>query len=195
MLTMDYKIIFFLLGHSIWHMHPPAHIEGSGYPEGAGQGRRNRGAWRAQVLPSALFPGAKCPFLAWKVSLRLHYFWKLESMLFPENFFHFREKYHVSGKLFGISWNFFLIFRKKCGISKFIRKFAPQIYIYWWVEICIAGPNRRAGYATGNGRCNLQNGECNFSTSGKRRYVKTTQGYVGVLRTQNRDFNRSLTQE
>jgi hypothetical protein len=61
-----------------------------------------------QVLPSALFPGAKCPFLAWKMSLRLHclakeHFWKLEFMLFPEIFFHFPEKYHISRKFFGIS--------------------------------------------------------------------------------------------
>ena len=43
---------------------------------------------------------------------RLHFlpkghFWKLESMLFPENFFHFREKCHISGKFFGITWKFF----------------------------------------------------------------------------------------
>ena len=28
-------------------------------------------------------------------------------MLFPENFFHFREKYHISEKFFGISGNIF----------------------------------------------------------------------------------------
>jgi hypothetical protein len=70
-----------------------------------------------QVLTSTLFPGAKCPFLAWKMSLRLHFlpkghFWKLESMLFPENFFHFREKYHISGNFFGISVKFFSYLRK-----------------------------------------------------------------------------------
>jgi hypothetical protein len=71
-----------------------------------------RGGLAPQVLPSALFPGAKCPFLAWKMSLRLHFlpkghFWKLESMLFRENFFHFREKYDISGKFFVISGKIF----------------------------------------------------------------------------------------
>ena len=32
-------------------------------------------------------------------------------MLFPEKFFHFWEKYHISGKFFGISGKFFS-FRK-----------------------------------------------------------------------------------
>jgi hypothetical protein len=72
------------------------------------QGRRNRGGQAPQVLPSALFPGAKCPFLAWKMSLRLHFLpkghlWKLEFMLFPENFFNLRGKYHTSGRFFCIS--------------------------------------------------------------------------------------------
>ena len=69
---------------------------------GCVQGRRNRGGGGS---PSALFPGVKCPFLAWKMSLRLH-FWKLELMLFPEIFFHLREKYHISRKIFGISGKF-----------------------------------------------------------------------------------------
>ena len=67
------------------------------------QGRRNRGGGRGGHAPSF----AKCPFLAWKMSLRLHFFpkghfWNLESMLFPENFFHFREKYHISGYMWYI---------------------------------------------------------------------------------------------
>jgi hypothetical protein len=64
--------------------------------------RRNRGGQAPQDLQSTLFPGAKCPFLAWKMSLRLHFLAKghFESMLFAENFFSFREKYHISGKFF-----------------------------------------------------------------------------------------------
>jgi hypothetical protein len=52
-------------------------------------------------------------FLAWKMSLRLHFlskghFWKLDFMLFPENLFHFREKYHKSWKFFGYFRKIFL---------------------------------------------------------------------------------------
>ena len=89
------------------------------------QGRRNRGCQGGpgpQVLPSALFPGAKCPFLAWKMSLRLHFlpkghFWKLESMLFAENFCSFLGKISYILKIFLYIRKKFFIFTKKCGTS------------------------------------------------------------------------------
>jgi hypothetical protein len=37
-------------------------------------------------------------------------------MLFSEKCFNFWEKYHISGKIFGISGKI-LSFRKKCGMS------------------------------------------------------------------------------
>ena len=78
----------------------------------SGVGTGGPGGPGPQVLPSALFSGAKCPFLAWKMSLRLHFlpkghFWKLESMLFPKKNVLFLEKYNISWKFFGISGKFF----------------------------------------------------------------------------------------
>ena len=89
-------------------------------------------------FPKCPFSG-KCPFLAWIMSFRLLFlhFWKLEFMLFPENFFNFRGKYNISGKFFGMSEKFFEMtsppprsrrqhFREKNFRCPFYSKSAPQ---------------------------------------------------------------------
>jgi hypothetical protein len=78
---------------------------GTGEPEGARP---------PQVLPSALFPGAKCLFLREKGHYTIAFFYqsallKLECMLFPEIFFNFLDKYHISGNFLVYPENFFNI--------------------------------------------------------------------------------------
>ena len=77
------------------------------------QGRRNRGARPPKFCQVPYFREQSALFLARKMSLRLYFspkghFWKLEFILFPENFFHFREKYHKSAKCFGYVRKIFL---------------------------------------------------------------------------------------
>jgi hypothetical protein len=132
---------------------------------GGRQGRRNRGGPSFAKCP---FSGSKVPFSCVKMSLRLHFlpnghFWKLESMLFPENVFHFREKYHISWKFFVISGKCFLYLGKNViypenyfGISRKIfwvdpppPKFLDALFLSKSAPQSLAPQLLEASYAPG----------------------------------------------
>jgi hypothetical protein len=78
------------------------------------QGRRNRGGQAPQVLPSALFPGAKCPFLALKIVIKIAFFAQRaiffvsgKNIIYPENFLVYRENFfHIYEKMWYIRKKF-----------------------------------------------------------------------------------------
>jgi hypothetical protein len=96
---------------------------------GVGTGEGPGAARPPQVLPSALFPGAKRPFLAYFSRLKDSLFCpkgtfeNLNLCYFAENYFHFRKKYGISGNFFS-----YLGKNAKCR-EKFFR-FEPPPNFY-----------------------------------------------------------------
>jgi hypothetical protein len=86
------------------------------------QGRRNRGGQAPQVFASALFPGAKCPFFAWKIFIKIAFFAQralLKTSIYDISgkMFQFRGKISYIRKIFLYFRENVLVFRKKCGMS------------------------------------------------------------------------------